>query len=201
MSSEKQGNENDQRLIAEYHAAQEVFLHHDSLSWQVCSVLTGGAFVFWGLLLASDLCAQQMVIACTIVALLMSAWILYAGQNQQIYLYKLHRLWEIEKTLGLKQHWRFSELAPAGQRLYVVRRPSGHFLNASVYVLASLGAVPFILSQHWGDWTLLGLLAPLCIVVCSLAWVRCSRKKTKSKIEKLWRARKMAFPEARPAAP
>jgi len=41
----------ENRLLAEYQATQESYLHHDALPWQIGGLLIAGVFVFWGFLL------------------------------------------------------------------------------------------------------------------------------------------------------
>jgi hypothetical protein len=82
-------------------------MHYDSYSWQVGAVLIAGAFIFWGFLLNKNVGYFLLFISSLLITLLMSAWIFYTSHNRQIYLSKLHRIHEIEKMLGLKQHLRF----------------------------------------------------------------------------------------------
>ena len=80
----------------------------------------------------------------------MSCWVLYAGHNRQIYLYKLHRIHELENMLGMCQHQRFKKWS--GQdKVYILDVPSGHQINIAIYLIISFGGLIASLSgKNWG---------------------------------------------------
>jgi len=135
----------------EYCATQDAFFHLNNLSWKVGSILIAGVVVFWGLLL--DMSADFLVIACAnlFVCVLMSIWLFYAGHNRQIYLYKLHRVRQLEKILGMWQHRRFTGYAES-DIVYPVPKPSGHWLYYCLYLLVSIGGpILLLLSKINGN--------------------------------------------------
>ena len=98
---------NDGNGMEEYNPTQEAYLHYDSFTWQVGAVLIAGVFVFWGFALTCQASLAQMLFANLAICSLMSCWLLYAAHNRQIYLYKLHRIWELEDVLKMEQYRRF----------------------------------------------------------------------------------------------
>ncbi len=94
-------------LLTEYSATNDAYMHYDNFSWQVGSVLIAGVFVFWGFLSDPNVEANLIIASSILISILMSAWMLYSDHNRQIFLCKLHRLYEIENLLGLKQHLRW----------------------------------------------------------------------------------------------
>ncbi|MDH6465767.1 hypothetical protein M2302_005969 [Micromonospora sp. A200] len=125
-----------ENLLAEYSSCQATYLHYDAFRWQSGSFLLAGVFVFWGLLVQQPLEPAVVAAGAMLAALLMSAWALFAHHYRQIYLYKLHRLKEIEKLLGMEQHRRFDRSRPGH---YVLFGPRGHVLDVFVYVVVALG--------------------------------------------------------------
>ena len=93
--------------MAEYAAAHDAYLHYDNFSWQVGAVIVVGVFVFWGLLIDKQPDAGVLLVANLLISLFMSIWLLYTEHNRQFYLFKIHRLHELEQKLGMSQHRRF----------------------------------------------------------------------------------------------
>lgn len=124
----------------EYSAAQDAYLHYDNFAWQVGGVLIAGAFVYWGFIISTPPGLLPVLIGNLLVCLLMSIWLFYAEHNRQIYLYKLHRIHELEFELGMYQHRRFKEW-PNEKKLYILDGPAGHCLNYGIYGLVSLGGL------------------------------------------------------------
>ena len=155
-------------LLSEYAATNEAYLHYDAFSWQVGSVLVAGVFVFWGFLLQEKPAAALFVAAGMLVTVIMSAWILYADHNRQIYLQKLDRLHELETLLGLKQHlrWITGHCTTFG--------PRGHSLNLAIYTVMCVG-VP-VIQRLVGDPSL-HPLAPLAPVPVVLIWIHRSERR------------------------
>ncbi len=134
-------NQSEQSRIAEYQAAQDCYIHYDSFTWQVGAVLIAGTFVFWGFLVNSNT-HNQIVLSftCLLVNWLMSIWVLYAEHNREIYLLKLERMRELERSLKMEQHRRFEP----DKHITIVyyNKPtllSGHQLDYLIYTLTSLG--------------------------------------------------------------
>jgi hypothetical protein len=126
--------------LAEYAAAQGAYLHYDNFSWQVGSVLIAGVFIFWGFVTsAPNPTKVPWFTANALVWALMTIWLLYTEHNRQVYLFKLHRIHEIEKEFGLRQHRRFRSWSPQEPKVYVLDQPVGHYLDDAVYAIASLG--------------------------------------------------------------
>jgi len=130
----------DEALIAEYSSANDAFMHYDSYSWQVGAVLIAGTFVFWGFLLDKNVELFLLFISSLLITLLMSSWIFYTSHNRQIYLSKLHRIREIEKMLGLKQHLRFIKNNSNKNSYYQTFGFRGHIIDYFIYVISSIGA-------------------------------------------------------------
>lgn len=148
--------EDDQRV--EYSATQETVLHYDNFSWQVGAVLVVGVFVFWGLSLSASAATDRVqVIGNLLICLIMSVWLFYTEHNRQIYLFKIHRLHELELDLGMHQHRRFKEWP--GERLaYPLDRPVGHHLDTAIYAIISLGGPALALAVEWRWHSLVAVL-------------------------------------------
>jgi hypothetical protein len=155
-------------LLTEYSATNDAYMHYDNLSWQVGSVLIAGVFVFWGFLSDPNVEANLIIASSILISILMSAWMLYSDHNRQIFLCKLHRLYEIENLLGLKQHLRWGGLGKKSEPDYRTFGPSGHSLNAFIYAMTSLGAP--VIAFIRGERTIL-LAVPILIVVGVLIWI------------------------------
>lgn len=173
--------END--YITEYNAAQSCFLQYDAFRWQSGAILIVGVFAFWGFLISSiqTISVRDFSLANLLVAALMSVWMLFAQHYRQIYLFKLHRIGQLESLLGFEQHLRFHRIGekPA---TYIVYGPSGHRLDQAMYVLTSLGASFFgALLKGFNLW----LLIPLLVVLPVLYIVVRNEAKTLTLIEKL----------------
>ncbi len=178
--SEKETNNN--ALIAEYSATNDAYMHYDNFSWQVGSILIAGVFVFWGFLSNSAVDKNLIIGSSILVSILMSAWLLYTAHNRQIYLCKLHRLYEIEEILGLKQHLRWKKGKSDGEPYYRTFGFSGHALNGIIYTITSLGA-PFL--AYIQDKKSYALLIPILIVTVVLLWSRSNEKLLMEKLESL----------------
>lgn len=101
-------NQSEQSRIAEYQAAQDCYIHCDSITWQVGAILIAGTFVFWGFLVTSNIHNPIVLgFTCLFINWLMSIWILYAGYSRELYLLKLERIRELERSLKMEQHRRF----------------------------------------------------------------------------------------------
>jgi hypothetical protein len=132
-------------LRTEYAATQDAIFHYDNYSWQVGVVLIAGVFVYWGFLLDKHPELTVMSIGNLLVCFIMSSWILYTEHNRQIYIFKLHRIHEIETILGLEQHRRFV----GKNKIYKLDFPRGHHLDGLIYFLTSLGGpILSIFSRH-----------------------------------------------------
>ena len=126
------------KYYTEYSATHDAYLHYDTFSWQVGAVLVAGVFVFLGFLLQLNVTDVKLFVAgSTIVTILMSAWILYADHNRQIYLQKLDRIHQLELHLGFQQHlrWIGTKSDPGPCRYF---GPSGHSLNVLIYAVSCL---------------------------------------------------------------
>jgi hypothetical protein len=128
----------EQTLLAEYAAANAVYLQYDGFRWQAGSFLIAGVFVYWGFLIQTHAPAALVGASSLLVAALMSCWILFANHYRQLYLQKLHRLHEIELLLGMEQHLRFTSAAPSGIR-YRSHGMKGHNIDLVVYFLTAAG--------------------------------------------------------------
>jgi hypothetical protein len=153
----------DDIRIAEYAATQLAYLHYDAFRWQAGSFLIAGVFIFWGLLLQQTTPGDVAGVAALLVTALMSTWLLFAHHYRQIYLCKLHRLHELERDLGMKQHLRFKS------REYDAVGPRGHTLDLAVYLITIAGTPALGIAKNHFEWwyippMVLGL-AVACAVV------------------------------------
>jgi hypothetical protein len=173
----------DDRLLAEYQATQATYLHYDAFRWQAGSILIAGVFVFWGFLLTAHFTNWEtgFGLSSLVVAALMSIWLLFAQLYRHIYLYKLHRIGQLEATLGFCQHRRF--VAEKGsQPEYIVFGPKGHSLDRVMYCGTSLGTSFLgVITHGFSIW----LLAPLPITLGVLLWVLINDRRTTSRIKRL----------------
>jgi hypothetical protein len=166
-------------FLVEYQAAQQCYLHYDAFRWQSGTFLIAGVFAFWGLLASADirwLTPRVVGAASILVTTLMALWALYAHHYRQIYLYKLHRIQEIEELLDMKQHRRFvTEKSP--DLPYCVFGPKGHTLDLFVFAVTSMGG-PLIgfLRLQLDAW----LLMPVPVLVAVLFWVNFNERRIKS---------------------
>lgn len=162
--------------LEEYQATQDAYLHYDSFRWQAGSFLTAGVFVFWGLVVSQTRLPPRIIATgATLVALLMSAWVLFAHHYRQLYLCKLARIHEIEEELGMEQHRRFIGSGVDGIR-YRSFGPRGHNLDLFVYNLTSLtGCALGIAQGPFTPW----LLLPLPIVGLVTAMISINERRIK----------------------
>ena len=128
----------EEALLAEYAAANQVYLQYDGFRWQAGSFLIAGVFVYWGFLIQSSARTVLIGVSSLLVGLLMSCWILFANHYRQLYLQKLHRMHEIELKLGMEQHLRFTGKAPSGVR-YGSEGIKVHNIDLIVYAITTLG--------------------------------------------------------------
>ena len=150
-------------LLVEYAAANDVYLTYDGFRWQAGSFLIAGVFVYWGFIIGSPAPETLMVSSSLHVGALMSCWLLFAHHYRQLYMFKLHRLHEIERLLGMEQHLRFTQGAPSGIR-YRSRGSKGHNIDIYVYVLTSCGGtVLAVMKNGFSLWGL--LIVPLVAIV------------------------------------
>lgn len=149
----------------EYCATHDAYLRYDNFSWQVGSVLVAGTFVFWGFLLNAEEDLLVLAGANVVVCLLMSAWLLYASHNREIYLWKLHRARQLEARLEMWQHRRF--VAPKGTPSeYRLHWPPGHVLNYFIYAIVSLGGPTLVgLTKPASIWAWISILTNLILAV------------------------------------
>lgn len=155
----------------EYIATNDAYLHYDNFSWQVGAVLIAGAFVYWGFLLDSSPKLLVVNIGNLLITIVMSIWILYCSHNQEIYLYKLHRIRQLERKLGMFQHLRFREEEDIKER-YIRNGVKGHHLNYLLYITVTIGSLVFgwSVSNHCCcSWDYINIIlfcsVPLLIVI------------------------------------
>jgi hypothetical protein len=155
---DSQGNEkgtSSENARTEYAATNDAYMHYDNFSWQVGAVLIAGVFVYWGFLITStSLKLTVGLVGNMLVCALMSIWLLYTEHNRQIYLFKLHRIHELEEQLEMFQHRRFKEWGQKEPKKYSLNRPVGRYLDDAIYVIASLGGIlPVWLGSQANQWT------------------------------------------------
>jgi hypothetical protein len=120
-----------------------------------------GVFVFWGLLIQQRLPDSVMGVAALLVSALMSVWVLFSYHARQIYLFKVHRIHELERILNMRQNLGFKAggLGSANP-YYRVVGPKGHQLDLAVYVLTSIGGSALGWTRNGPSvWLLLPVLA------------------------------------------
>ena len=176
-----------QNARVEYSATQDAYLHYDNFTWQVGAVLIAGIFVYWGFIISNPTSVLVILLGNLVICLLMSCWLLYAEHNRQIYLFKLHRIHELEKQLGFLQHRRFKEWHNQ-KRVYILNQPVGHYLDYIIYVIVTTGGLaPGLLVEerkwYWYHWILLWLT--ILIVVTVFLRVHYVDKKTKIQLKEL----------------
>ena len=176
----------------EYAAANYVYMHYNNFTWQVGSVLIAGIFVYWGFIISKAPPLLIVMLGNLVVLFLMSLWIFYAGHNRQIYRFKLHRIWELEKLLGMEQHRRFQSHY-SKESFYQPDGPKGHDLDYYVYFIVSVfGGIPGIFqSKHccaseWNLCYLIGFGLVIIIVAFGVVWyLRNVDRRTTSKINQI----------------
>jgi hypothetical protein len=184
-SNSPNGDSRESNARLEYGAANDSYLHYDNFSWQVGSVLVVGAFVFWGFLLSAPDNPPLLACANLVVCLLMSAWILYTSHNRELYLWKLHRLRELEEVLGMWQHRRFVAFAGSDPE-YTLHWPPGHVIDYFVYALVSLGGPALVvLTKATTSWpwlsVLINLLVVIVVLVRAVTVVQCVKSSIRAK--------------------
>lgn len=155
----------------EYQATHDAYIHYDDFAWKVGTVLIAGVFVYWGFLLDKKPDLDKMCWANLFVSITLSIWALYAAHDRQIYRYKVHRLHELERLLGMQQHLRFSGPHPA----YRITPPRGHWLNSATYALGALGGAVLGLfsapASAWQTSHFVLYVANVGAVIATLFWV------------------------------
>ena len=150
-------------LLAEYSAANDVYLTYDGFRWQAGSFLIAGVFVYWGFLIEATVSDQVVGVSSLLVAALMSCWLFFASHYRQLYLLKLRRLHEIELLLGMEQHLRFTSAAPSGKPARA-RGMKGHHIDVAVYLLTAVGgSLLAVTKSGFSLWAL--AVVPLVAVV------------------------------------
>jgi len=189
---------NEENARAEYSAAHDAYMHYDNFTWQVGSVLIAGIFVYWGFIISNPLGLLSVLLGNLTICLFMSCWLLYAEHNRQIYLFKLHRIHELEAQLGLSQHRRFKKWPDQG-KVYVLNQPTGHYIDDAIYVIVSLGGLlPSLLEKDssqwfWHHWLFLVLTV---LIVIAVIWrVHYVDAKTKDQIENIEKKASKALSE------
>ena len=177
---------NNENALAEYSATQEAYLHYDNFAWQVGSVLIAGVFVYWGFIVSNPPVLLLTLTSNMLICFLMSIWLLYAGHNRQIYMYKLHRIHELEKILGMRQHRRFKDWDENEKKVYFLDKPVGHYLDYGIYIIVSLGGlIPAVIHNvicTWGVLECILLTLNIIIVFFVVRHVHVMEKKAKELI-------------------
>jgi len=168
----------------EYAVTNDVYLNSDNFAWQVGSLLFAGVFVYWGFTLSASLDLTTILVSNLLVCFLMSVWLFYTEHNRQIYLFKLHRIWELEKQLNMCQHLRFKN------EYYKLDAPLGHHLYRVVYIIISFGGLfPEIIKKRLGDlcygWNIFFILLTIIIVISVLLRANRMSENVKSRIIEL----------------
>ena len=142
MSDEKNPIANHhENLRCEYISAHHAYLHYDRFPLTVGSIFIAGVFIFWGAMTRADSSAETITAGSLIICFLMSVWIRYVWHCRQIYLYKLHRIREIESELELWQHRRFIRKTGENRAVYYIKRPHGHWLDLIIYWIMTCGSI------------------------------------------------------------
>lgn len=156
MTNNTPEKEQKKNLRTEYLATHEAYIHYDNFAWKVGSVLIAGVFIYWGFVISSSPDPLHVILGNLLVCFLMSIWMIYAEHNRQIYLFKLHRIRELEDKLGMCQHRRFRDSYDDIDNIkYDPKGPKGHHLNNCIYFFASLGGLlPCLVKKTGYDWQL-----------------------------------------------
>ena len=184
------GKDEEANARVEYSATHDSYMHYDNFTWQVGAVLIAGIFVYWGFIVSNPPGLTSVLLGNLTICLLMSCWHLYAGHNRQIYMFKLHRIYELEAQLGLLQHRRFREW-PDKERVYVLNQPTGHYIDDAIYVIVSFGGLlPSLFGictrgWKWFCYHWLLLVLTVIIVVAVVCRVHYIDAKTKARIKSL----------------
>jgi len=175
----------------EYSAGQVAYLHYDLFGWHVGSVLIAAAFIFWGFILSSSNVFLEALVGNLLICSLMSIWRIYAEHYRQIYLFKLHRIRQLEFKLGMWQHRRFVKGPESDEPVYALNGPAGHVLNDLIYAIVSLGGLFLVLVKNTGNLLELRWLYVLLVfftvlmVVAVIFRVRQVDKTTQNRIREL----------------
>jgi hypothetical protein len=154
-------------LLAEYSATNDVYLQYDGFRWQAGSFLIAGVFVYWGFLLQGDGASPVVGASSVLVAGLMSCWLFFAHHYRQLYLLKLHRIHQIERVLGMRQHRLFVEALGTNSTPHRAFGPKGHNIDIFVYLLTAGGGSLMLTLKNGPSWWGLGVVV-LLLVVSSL---------------------------------
>lgn len=154
-------------IVAEYEAAQALFQHYDGFRWQAGSMLMAGAFVFLGLLSTNGSGSGTLALGSSIVAVVLSCWILFAHHYRQLYMFKVDRIVELETVMGAEQNRRFNP--PSNPtKVYPRFGPRGHTLDLVVYIVMGLGGPGLATARDgWSAW----LIPAVVIVIITAAVV------------------------------
>ncbi len=162
----------NESLLVEYEGCLAAVLHYDNYKWGAGSFLIAGVFIFWGAVFSGDANAALFLPGSLIVTLVLAVWLMYAEHNRQIYMLKLHRVWEIESLLGMVGNLRFRRLR--GEAFYHTIGIRGHELDRLMFFLLGVGgpALAYV-SQGFRWWQ----LAVIGLVVAGIGWVRMTERK------------------------
>lgn len=133
-------------LLAEHQTAQDFALQADSISWQIGSILIGGSLLFLSVLGEKNIKPYIFYGGILLVNLILMCWILFFQGQYQIKRFKLYRICEIERGLGLKQNYYWDKgrsYKDPHHGLYRTYGPSGVDLALFLYIIISFGNVIF----------------------------------------------------------
>jgi len=118
----------------------------------------------------------------------MSIWLLYSSHNRQIYLFKLHRIHELEKQLGMLQHLRFRKDFKNGYRV----SSKGYYLDGLIYIFVSFGSQVITLNtaykDSWNTENIIFFSAVPVLVIYIMIKVKIAERNAKHLILKLERS-------------
>ncbi len=185
--SAKQSHESK---LAEYAAANSIYLTYDGFRWQAGTFLVAGVFVYWGFLLGADPDALVSGVASILIALIMSCWLYFAYHYRQLYLFKLARLHELEIELGMQQHRRFSVNDAARGLPHVARGPKGHHLDIFVYVFTTVGSgflTMTVSGASWWAWGPSWWFVAVCVIATyTTVHVAINERRIQADLAKVW---------------
>ena len=171
-------------MLVEYSAAQMDYIHNDKFPWNIGTILVAGAFIFWGIIIGSPdekMDLKVLGVASSLVSLLLSTWIFFFHHYRQTAIFKLDRMYEIEKELNMESHIRWYRRGGKIPR-YKNFGPSGHTMALFVYAFTSLGAV--IIGFFKNNLQLsLWLLPPVILTVLSIIIVMCQEKRLNDRLD------------------
>ncbi|MCU1413494.1 MAG: hypothetical protein JWN80_834 [Microbacteriaceae bacterium] len=170
MAEHRITTERREVLLAEYSAANAVYLTYDGFRWQSGTFLVAGVFVYWGFLITSSGHALLVDSAAILISALMSCWLFFAHHYRQLYMFKIERLQEIEELLGMEQNRRMRPRGPQ-EIFYKATWPKGHNIDIAVYIFTTLGSVWLGVVRHGFSWpeflVVLGVVAVVVVVFCN----------------------------------